>query len=337
MADNMTLLQDLINPQVMADMINAKLEKKIAVLPFAKVDTTLQGTEGATIDIPRYEYIGDAVDVAEGEEIPIRKMSANTKQYSIKMAGVGTSITDKAVLSAHGGSQVVGVATTQLMNAISAKIDNDAMTELLTAPTAYQDAGIISYNAVVNAIDLFEEEVNTDKVIFVHPKQLTQLRLDDDFVSKEKYGNQVMVDGEIGIIGNARIVPSKKVPAFASGAWYKLDSSGALTIVASGGDNSATVDLDKVTPSIPNAKVGDKVTKQTTAVYFNPIVKTEGDAETEDDLPALTYFIKRDTNVETDRLTRKRATEVTADQFYTVGLTNEEKVVILKCLQVASV
>ena len=59
-----TTIQDLVNPQVMADMISAKITSKIVVTPFAKVDTTLQGVPGDTITVPQYSYIGDAVDVA---------------------------------------------------------------------------------------------------------------------------------------------------------------------------------------------------------------------------------------------------------------------------------
>ena len=47
-----TKLEKMINPEVMADMISAKVEKKISVIPFAKVDTTLQGRAGNTITIP---------------------------------------------------------------------------------------------------------------------------------------------------------------------------------------------------------------------------------------------------------------------------------------------
>ena len=47
-----TKLSNMINPEVMADMISAKVEKKISVIPFAKVDTTLQGRPGNTITIP---------------------------------------------------------------------------------------------------------------------------------------------------------------------------------------------------------------------------------------------------------------------------------------------
>ena len=47
-----TKFSNLINPEVMADMISATVEKKVAVIPFAKADTTLQGRAGNTITIP---------------------------------------------------------------------------------------------------------------------------------------------------------------------------------------------------------------------------------------------------------------------------------------------
>ena len=79
MADVITKLAELINPEVMADMISAKIPKKIRVAPFAKVDSTLQGVPGDTITVPSYSYIGDAADVAEGAEVTIEKMSTATK------------------------------------------------------------------------------------------------------------------------------------------------------------------------------------------------------------------------------------------------------------------
>lgn len=49
-----TKLENLINPQVMADMLTAQIPKKIKVTPFAKIDTTLQGRPGDTITVPKY-------------------------------------------------------------------------------------------------------------------------------------------------------------------------------------------------------------------------------------------------------------------------------------------
>ena len=283
---NGTKLAQLINPEVMADMVSAKVDKKVRVLPYAKVDTTLQGQAGDTISIPKYGYIGEAVDVAEGEDIPVRQMSVSSEQHTIKKAAIGGILTDEAVLSGYGNP--VGELTNQMALSIAGKTDTDGYEELVKASTAYTASGAISYNEVVNAIDLFEEETNTEKVMFIHPKQVTQLRLDPNFISKDKYGNEVMVDGEIGMIANARIVASKKV------------------------------------------KVAD-------GAYLNPIVKLEEDTETEDASPALTIFLKRDTNVETDRIARNRSTEITGDKMYVVALTNETKVIVAKMKETATV
>lgn len=288
MADVITKLESLINPEVMADMISAKVDKKIRLTPYAKLDTTLQGRAGDTITLPKFGYIGEAEVVGEGEEIPTRALSVSSVQHTIKKIGIGGIITDEAVLSGYGNP--VGELNNQMALSIAAKCDDDAMAELLKATTTYVSEGVLSYNSVVNAIDLFGEEENSEKVMFVHPKQVTQLRLDPNFIARDKYGNQVMIDGEIGMIGNARIVASKRVQM----------------------DEGSTY-------------------------YLNPIVKLENDAETEEDSPALTVFLKRETNIETERQPRKRQTEITGDRMYVVALTNDTKVVIAKNLAVASV
>ena len=64
--------------------------------------------------------------------------------------------------------------------------------------------------------------------------------------------------------------------------------------------------------------------------YVCPIVKIENDAETEDETPALTIYLKRDTNVEVERQTLKRVTDISVDKFYTVVLSNDSKVVLAK-------
>lgn len=288
MADTITKIADLIDPEVLSDMISAKIPKKIRVAPFAKVDTTLSGVPGDTVTVPSYSYIGDASDVAEGAAVTIEKMSTSTKRATIKKAMKGVGLTDEAVLSGYGNP--VGEAGNQLALSIASKLDNDAMDALQTATLSYDgSAKAISYDGVVDAIDLFEEEVNTEKVMFVHPKQVTVLRKDTNFLSADKYQAGVAVSGEIGMIANTRIVPSKKVPV------VKVGASGSQ------------VDC-----------------------YACPIVKLEEDAETEDALPALTIYLKRDTNVETERVAKNRTTELTADKFYTVALSNESKVVLAK-------
>ena len=205
MSDFITKLSELIDPEVMGDMVSARIPKKLRVAPFAKIDDTLQGVPGDTITVPAYTYIGDASDVAEGGEVAIEKMTTSTRKATIKKAMKGIGLTDEAVLSGYGNP--VGEANTQLAQAIAAKVDNDCMDALQTASLIYDGSQAqISYNAIVDAVDLFEEEMGcSDKVLFIHPKQVTQLRKNPDFLSADKYTPGVSLTGEIGMIAGCRL------------------------------------------------------------------------------------------------------------------------------------
>lgn len=279
MANLTTKISDLVNPTVMADMIGAKLEKKLVVAPFAKVDKSLVGVAGDKIVVPQYTYIGDAEDIGEGTAVETKKLVTTTTTATIKKAMKAVELTDEAVLSGYGNP--IGETNNQLALAIAAKVDNDAMDALMDATLVYNGTDIINYDGIVDAIDVFQEETNCPKVIFVHPKQLTQLRHDADFISADKYTGSVIMSGEVGMIANTRIVPSKKVP---------LESG----------------------------------------VYTNPIVQLETENADSDETAALTVYLKRDTNVEVERQSLKRITDISVDKFYTVALSNASKVVLAK-------
>lgn len=287
-----TKIEDLINPEVLAPMISAKIEKKIIVSKIAKVDTTLVGQPGNEVTVPQYKYIGDAEDIAEGVAMGTAKLETGSTSFTIKKAGKGVSITDEAILSGYGDP--VGESEKQLATSIANKIDNDVVAVLTkaynesTAPDGVQlisgdGTAKISYSSVVDAEDLFDEEVSSDKVLYIHPKLMTQLRKDTDFISADKYDGKVMTSGEVGKIGTCRVVRSKKVP---------LDSTGAY--------------------------------------YLCPMVKLTNDAETEEDAPAVTIYLKRDTQVERDRHPEAGTTDIYTNKHYGVALTNTSKVVLCK-------
>ena len=287
-----TKIEDMIIPEVMADMISAKVEAKVIVSKIAKVDTTLVGQPGNEVTVPQYKYIGDADDVAEGVSMGTAKLETGSTSFTIKKAGKGVSITDEAVLSGYGDP--IGEANKQLAIAIANKIDNDVV-EVINKEYKEEvaedgvkliydgSAKVIGYAGIVNAEDLFDEEVSSDKVIYVHPKQMTQLRKDSDFLSADKYDGKVMVSGEVGRIGTCRVVRSKKV---------KLDEAGTS--------------------------------------YLNPIVKLTNDSETEEDAPAVTIYLKRDTQVEKERKADAGITNIFTNKHYGVALTNTTKVVLAK-------
>lgn len=277
----MTKLENLIDAEVMADAISGKVASAIRVTPFAKVDTTLEGKNaGDTITVPQFSYIGDAEDIAEGVECGTVQLTATTTSAKVKKAMKAVTLTDEAVLSGYGDP--VGETNTQLAKAIAAKVDVDAMEALQTAQLKFDgSASAISYAGIVDAIDVFEEEFNSNKVIFIHPKQMAALRKDKEFTSADKLAESVHVTGAIGKICNCEVVVSKKVPENDGGTGY-----------------------------------------------VNPIVKLNEDAETEDDTPALTVYMKRDVNLETERHTRSRTTDISVDEIYTVALSNASKVVL---------
>lgn len=276
----MTKLENLIDPEVMADAIDGKIASKIRVTPFAKIDTTLEGQAGDTITVPQFAYIGDAEDVAEGVACGTVQLTATTTEAKVKKAMKAVTLTDEAVLSGYGDP--VGQTNGQLAKSIAAKVDADAMDALQKAQLKWGDGtAAISYAGIVDAVDIFEEEVNSNKVMFVHPLQVGKLRKDPEFLAADKIAESVIVTGAIGKICNCEVVPSKKVPLNEGGTGYVC-----------------------------------------------PIVKLNEDAETEDDAPALTVYIKRNVNLETERHTLSRTTDISVDEIYTVALSNASKVVL---------
>lgn len=309
---------DVFDPQVVSDMINAKVKKKAVMTGYIKVDTTLEGAPGSTVTVPKWGYIGAAADYAEGETIDTTKMAFTTSQYKIKKIGKGVRLTDEAQLSGYGDP--MGTATNQVALSISEKLDNDRVAVLYESKNAVDaTAAALKYSAIVDGVDAFGEEEDSRKVILIHSKQKTQLRKDSDFLSADKYESGVLASGAIGRIAGCDVVVSNKVIKFDN--WYKFDETNGTATTES--------NIAEVQKSLPGAIVGDKVTKVTTAAYFNPIIKLDNDAETEDDIPAVTYFLKRGNLVE-----HKREPGVADDIICTAhgmpALTNEAKVVILK-------
>lgn len=279
-----TKMNNMINPEVMGDMIDAKIEAALKITPFAKVDTTLQGVPGDTKTVPSWNYIGDAEDVAEGESVTGTLLTCGSKTFTIKKAMKQVKITQEAVNSGLGDP--IGQAEKQLAMSIAGKVDKDVLDAVLTSTVVSGDGSTqISYAGIVDGVGMFEEEEVTDKVMFIAPEQVTKLRKDSDFISADKYNNQVMMTGEIGMVAGVRVIPSKK-------------------IVEDGG------------------------------VYTCPIIKLEPENSeteyTEDELAAVTIFLKKDTQTDAEWKPGNQSHEITAAKYYGVALTNEAKVVLAK-------
>ena len=98
----LTKMAQMVNPEVMGDMINAKIEALLKLTPYAKVDTTLVGVPGDTKTVPSWNYIGDAEDVAEGIEVTPTQMTSSKTTFTIKKAMKSVSISQEAINSGYG-------------------------------------------------------------------------------------------------------------------------------------------------------------------------------------------------------------------------------------------
>lgn len=291
MASEVTKKTNLIIPEVMGQMINAKIEALAKLTPYAKVDTTLVGVAGDTKTVPSWNYIGDAVDVAEGVEVETSKLTASSTTFTIKKAMKSVSITQEAVNSGLGNP--IGQAETQLAKAIAGKVDNDLLDAVLKTSNVVDlsATSAIGYKAIVDGVTKFEdEEDGIEKVMFISPLQEATLLKDPDFLSADKFTAGVAVNGSIGKIAGCWVKRSRKI-------------------------------------------------KEVEGKFINPIIKLEPDSPeteyTEDELPALTIFLKADTSVDTEWFPKKQTTDVTACKYYGVAVTNASKVVLLKVAKTA--
>ncbi|MBO7673622.1 MAG: N4-gp56 family major capsid protein [Atopobiaceae bacterium] len=211
---NATLLTNLIDPPVFADLLDAKLIDKLAFDRVMTVDRTLVGQPGSTITIPAFNYIGMASDITEGNDIPIAQLTPATDSATIKMVGQAAEITDVAALSGLGDP--IGEAAKQLGLSIADKINNDAAAILagITGTMAHAKAGAsIVADDVADALALFGEDIDGLKVLYVDPTLYADLRKSGSWLPASDVAADLYVRGVIGMVQGCFVVVSNRVTA----------------------------------------------------------------------------------------------------------------------------
>lgn len=218
-----TMMNDLIDPQVMTEMVEAQLAEQIKFTAIAPIDDTLEGQPGTTQTIPSWKYSGDAKDVEEGGEIIPDKLTSGQEKFTIKTAGKAVELTDQAVLSGLGNP--VDQAVKQVQVAIANKIDNDILAAMsksrlaITVPKT--DFAKVSMIDQIEAAFLDDDnERNTESndsilgIIFMNKKDVNKLRRDmaNDWERASQLGDSLLVGGVVGQLLGWQIVSTRKVP-----------------------------------------------------------------------------------------------------------------------------
>ena len=195
---------NVINPQVLGEFLDQKLINAIKLSPIVVVDQTLVGKAGSKLELPKYSYIGQAEDVAEGEAMESATLQASTVEVEVKKAGKYVEVTDEAKLCAYG--DIVAELGNQLLTSMADKIEGDLFAEVKTA-TKEVTVAEFGKDAVADALVSFGEDLDEEMYLFIRPEDFAVLRKDPDFVHVDKG----IITGERGMIHGCRIVVSKRV------------------------------------------------------------------------------------------------------------------------------
>lgn len=205
-----TKIEQMVNPEVMADMVSAKLPKMIKFTPLAYVERKLVGQPGNTVTVPKWEYSGDAKDIAEGEAITPDQLTTAKSTMTIKKAGKGIELTDEAILSGIGDP--IGQAAYQIALAIANKVDNDLAKEAEKA-TQFVTEAPTTGDALDKALAVFADEEDARYVAVINPTDAIDLRKDTvkEWIRGSEIGANIVVSGTFGETHGVQIVRSKKV------------------------------------------------------------------------------------------------------------------------------
>ena len=167
--------------------------------------------------------------------------------------------------------------------------------------------------------------------------------------TKASNGDKIIINGVPFVAGTDFLLSTDTATGNATALAAKLNDSenevlSCYTWTSSGTTITATEDSGKEGSGLPAVVTEGSmkvVTATTTkgvaaasAAYLCPVIKMEPDSPeteyTEDELPALTIFLKKDTQVDHEWLPKKQRHDITAAKYYGVALTNSAKVVLGK-------
>lgn len=200
----MTMRNNLIDPQVLGQYLEVKLIDAIKLSPLVMVDRTLEGRAGSKLELPKYAFIGQAEEVAEGQEMTPVSLQATSEEVQVKKCGKAVDITDEAMLSAYGNP--VNEIGNQLLKAIADKIEADLYGEMRKA-TKEHEVAEFGKDGVADALVMFGEDIEEEMYLFVNPKHFAVLRKDPDFVHVDKG----VITGERGMLHGCKIVVANRV------------------------------------------------------------------------------------------------------------------------------
>ena len=211
---NVTMMTDVLNPQVLADMVSAKLPTASTLLRVFETDNTLEGQPGNEITLPKWNYIGDAEDRAEGAEGDSAKLTHTTQKAKVKKAVKDVEMTDEVKLSAYGNPEVE--IPRQLMGSVAGKVSTDIIAALGT--TSLTVTGELTEALIQDAndklvVDLEQEGQDFQRYLLASRDVVSGLRRIKAIQSLSNAGETAIIKGVVGEIDGSLVLPVDRLPA----------------------------------------------------------------------------------------------------------------------------
>lgn len=214
-----TMLSNLVNPEVIADFIDAKLVDNMVFAPLATVDYTLEGRAGDTLKFPVWRYIGDASTLSEASTLSVATLVASSASVKVHKIAQGVELTDEAILSGLGDP--VGEAVSQITLALASGIDNEMLATMTTgvgATMTYQTSASTvapSDTDITDALELFGEDIDGTKVAVVPPAVYTKMRKtgkdNGNWIPASELSAEIAIKGVVGEYQGCQVIVSNKL------------------------------------------------------------------------------------------------------------------------------
>ena len=220
MADEIITREDILNPQVLAPIVENSYQDAMVFMPLADVDRTLE-TNGAgdIITVPTWVGSLEAEEVKEGEDIPVGTLKQGYTQATVKKFGAGFSYTDEADLRSL--ASVAEKGTREISKALAQYADTELMNVALKLKDKADDDGNKPYaldtsfdvDGLWEMMDHFTNQADDGAYTLIgNPKDKTIFRraVIDEFKQTEM-ATQIALSGATRLINNASFMATNKV------------------------------------------------------------------------------------------------------------------------------
>lgn len=212
-----TKLANLVDPEVMADLVQKKLCDNLVFGAIADVDYSLNATPGSTLLFPCYSYIGTAQTVGENSSISMATLTASTVSVTVHKLATGVTLTDESVLSGYGDP--MGEAVTQIALSLNDGLDGEILTTLsgIGSTMTYKTSGSTVYPSVTDipdALEKFGEDIDGVKVLYVAPSVYTGMRkagVSGGFFPASEMAAEIAVKGSLGEYQGCNVIVTNRL------------------------------------------------------------------------------------------------------------------------------